>query len=106
MVSPESPQPSRLDRAFEVLSDAQRRRLVYYLVESTDGSTTVEKLCDALDGDSQHIETRLRHVHLPRLEATSIVDYDARTEAVRYSDDAILEKILDCCGELCESIDG
>ncbi len=106
MVSSESPKPSRLDRVFEVLSDAQRRRIVYYLVESTDGFTTVEELCDVLDGDSRHTETRLRHVHLPRLEAMSIVDYDERTGAIRYSDDMLLEDILDCCARHREPIDG
>ncbi|WP_231184874.1 hypothetical protein [Haladaptatus sp. DYF46] len=106
MVSSESPDPSRLDRAFEVLSDAQRRRLVCYLIESTDGSSTVEELCDVLDGDSRHIETRLRHVHLPRLEAMSIIDYDERTGAIRYSNNVILEDVLDCCARYCDPIDG
>lgn len=86
-----------LDRVFETLSDGQRRRMLIYLSESSDGTATVEELVELLGDDPYRTETRLRHVHLPRLKATSAVDYDDRTETIRYRGGPLLERMIDCC---------
>ncbi len=89
----------RLDQTFETLSDEQRRHVLYYLAESSDGTATVGELVELLGGDSFRTEVRLRHVHIPHLRSTAVVDYDGRTETVRYQGSSLLERILDCCFE-------
>lgn len=86
-----------LDETFETLSDEQRRQLLYYLSESSDGTATVEELIELLGGNSQQTEIRLRHVHIPYLRDTAMVDYDDRTETVRYRGTPFLERIIECC---------
>lgn len=97
--SRDSPDSSNLDSVFETFSDDQRRRLLCHLSESPDGTATVDELRDVLDGDSRRTETRLRHVHLPHLESLSLVEYDERSETVRYRENPLLEELLDCCFE-------
>lgn len=80
---------TRLDEVFTLLSDGDRRRLLYYLREH--GSATRTELADVLagwlatdrpdgvvgDGQHQRIESTLYHQHLPRLREKGIVDVRA-----------------------------
>ncbi|WP_435151493.1 DUF7344 domain-containing protein [Haladaptatus sp. DFWS20] len=88
----------RLDTVFDALSNGERRRMVQYLTEATDGTATVEELA-ALGDDPTQSKVRLRHIHLPRLSATKVVEYDERSETVRYRGSPFLERVLDCCLE-------
>ena len=92
---------ARLDQTFEALSDEQRRRLLHYLSESSDGTATVEELTELLGGDPLQTELRLRHVHIPYLRDTTIIDYDDRTETIRYHGNPLVERVLDNCLEEC-----
>ncbi|WP_458185181.1 DUF7344 domain-containing protein [Haladaptatus sp. NG-WS-4] len=94
MVSPES---DTLDTAFSILSNPHRRRLLSHLADSSDTATTVEELAGLFDDHAT--ELRLRHVHLPLLDATSAVDYDDRTETVRYRESSLVEELLTHCSE-------
>ncbi|WP_245799866.1 DUF7344 domain-containing protein [Haladaptatus litoreus] len=69
-----------------------------HLTNASDGTATLEELA-TLGNDSAGSEVRLRHIHLPRLDAAKLIEYDARTETIRYHDSPLLENILDCCLE-------
>ncbi|KDE58764.1 hypothetical protein EL22_02645 [Halostagnicola sp. A56] len=94
-----------LDLVFNLLSVRRRRYALYYLTEQTDGITTFDKLVDdilAREADSenreehkQQIQTSLQHVHLPRLEDAGILEYDARSDTVRYWQQPTLEEWLE-----------
>ncbi|WP_227352759.1 hypothetical protein [Haladaptatus salinisoli] len=85
-----------LDTIFTVLSDSDRRDVLSHLADSPDDTATVEELAGVLR-DDPNAEIRLRHVHLPRLAATAMIDYDARTGAVRYRGCSLAETLLRCC---------
>ncbi|WP_323190733.1 hypothetical protein [Halostella sp. PRR32] len=78
-----------LDNVFEVLADQRRRNLLRYLLEC-DPPATVTEMADALlaDAGTEEVEERrnlrisLHHVHLPKLDETGFVDYDAETNRV------------------------
>lgn len=75
------------DELFRVLSNAARRRILGYLLETTQ--TTIEEVVDVLVGwaasetglvgpeDREVIEAGLYHVHLPALSDAGLVAYDA-----------------------------
>ncbi|WP_266075113.1 ArsR/SmtB family transcription factor [Haladaptatus caseinilyticus] len=86
----------RLDAVFSALSDRKRRRIIDHLSKETDGTATVSELA-ALSDDPTHSQVHLRHVHLPRLNETKLVEYDARSETVRYRGNQSLEKVISCC---------
>ncbi|WP_227375386.1 hypothetical protein [Haladaptatus halobius] len=85
-----------LDTVFSVLSDSQRHHLLAHLSDSSDEPTTVEELAGVFQNEP-NAEVLLRHVHLPRLAATALVDYDARTGTVRYRGCQLAETLLECC---------
>jgi hypothetical protein len=76
-----------LDDEFEALAASRRRRALYVL-SRTDDSTTLADLADAVaslpddDGDPEEVAASLHHVHLPKLAALDVVDYDADDDAV------------------------
>lgn len=71
-----------------LLSDVHRRRLLYYFVEQPRGVTTVGELVEHLrseaDVNRDRLKTQLVHNHLPRLATHDVVEYDRRSETVRY----------------------
>lgn len=74
------------DVLFDVLGDQTRRRLLWYLLD--ESSASVDELTDVLVGwelagswvvDTDRrgrIAASLHHVHLPKLVAAGLVDYD------------------------------
>ncbi|MFB6179496.1 MAG: ArsR family transcriptional regulator [Halorientalis sp.] len=84
-----------LDQLFEVLSNRERRRILYYLREH--GTATRRELVDVLAGwaatDREHaattpddwsqLATAVHHVHLPKLVDTELVAFDPETGIVR-----------------------
>jgi DNA-binding transcriptional ArsR family regulator len=91
----------RIDVVFEVLADARRRRIVRLLRTREDGVATVPELTEALavrepgDREPSRITVSLRHVHLPKLDATGVVEYAADQSQVRYADPPLVEHLLD-----------
>ena len=83
-----------LDQIFEVLSHRRRRYVLYYLRHVSDGVASIEDIathvaqfeCTSENADDHQasILTSLQHVHLPKLEEAGVVEYDERSEMVRY----------------------
>ncbi|MFD1562446.1 hypothetical protein ACFR99_02535 [Haloarchaeobius amylolyticus] len=114
-----------LDLVFDLLSNSRRRYALYYLNEQPDGVATLETLTEnvvsleqltgAADGDTdanarvqtdcdyggdttaQHprIRLELTHTHLPKLEDAGVLEYDQRSEMVRYWGQPSIEEWLE-----------
>jgi hypothetical protein len=95
------PNVERIDAVFEVLADARRRRIVRILRARETDVVPVPELAEALavrepgDAGSSQLVVSLRHVHLPKLEATDVVEYAADQSQVRYADPPLVEHLLD-----------
>lgn len=96
-----------LDTVFEVLSDRRQRYVLYALYRTEGGVMTVDELARRVsrtedDGRTlvgeQHIERivdDLRERHLPKLVDAGVVEYDDRSETVRYYERPALEEWLE-----------
>lgn len=88
-----------LDQVFELLSNSRRRYALYYLTDQSDGVATLETLTEHVVALEQRlgtvngthttdrhtsVRTALTHTHLPKLEDAGVLDYDRRSETVRY----------------------
>lgn len=94
-----------VDATLELLGDHERRALLQFLRETTGSTASVQDLIPQL---RQHIaertgervsrdqiKIRLYHTHLPRLANTGIIEYDARSEELKYYSNDRLEAWLD-----------
>jgi hypothetical protein len=94
------PSEERVDAVFGVLSDARRRRTIRVL-RTREGAVSVPALAEALaarepgDPDPDRLVVSLQHVHLPKLEATGIVEYTSDRSQVRYGGGPLVEGLLD-----------
>jgi hypothetical protein len=61
-------------------------------IDLVDAVVAHEPETDA--GDRETIRTGLYHVHLPKLAEAGVIDYDTRSETVRYSQQPLLEECL------------
>ncbi|AZH23940.1 DUF7344 domain-containing protein [Haloplanus aerogenes] len=91
----------QLDAVFEVLADARRRRIIRIL-RTQDGDTVpVPALAQTLatreptDPEPDQLVISLRHVHLPKLDATGVIEYTAERSQVRYCGPSLVERLLD-----------
>ena len=81
-----------LDELFEVLANGHRRRLLGYFDDTDDDvgafSDLVEHVADESDAvsndDRERVAVNLHHNHVPKLEDANLVEYDPRSETVRY----------------------
>lgn len=91
---------TRVDAVFDALSDARRRRVIRAL-QAHDAPVSVQALAEALaarepgDPDPDRLVVSLQHVHLPKLDATGVVEYAPEQSRVRYEDPALVEQLLD-----------
>lgn len=95
----------RLDSELEVLSSRERREILHFFVTTDTETATVETLSGQLTqvwadgGDDQPpteaVRARLHHVHLPKLADCGLVEYDSRSNTVRYHPDDRVEELLE-----------
>lgn len=88
-----------LDTVLEVLSNERRRLVLEYLLRR-DESATVEELIDHVVAESRPVERRrpddlrsrfggrLRHVDLPKMDDTGLIEYDRARQVVSATDAA------------------
>ncbi|WP_456071277.1 DUF7344 domain-containing protein [Haladaptatus caseinilyticus] len=77
-----------LNTTFDLLRNDQRRCILNELHQTDDSAVSLETLIsevsEVVETPRQSIETEIRHVHLPKLRDNGVVEYDPRTEMVRY----------------------
>ena len=94
-----------LDTYLELVADRRRRRIIHYLRQAANNTTTfdclVDQLWDDLGGENdpprnrEQIALELHHTHLPKLAAHDVVEYDQGSGTVRYHPDEGVEAVLD-----------
>lgn len=99
----------RLDDILAVLSDRRRRDLLYHLVgtEVTDVDTLTRNAAamfeqtpaeDVPSEIREQVRVELVHSHLPKLADVGVIEFDPRSEAVRYRDvPPVLGRLLEAC---------
>jgi hypothetical protein len=84
---------------FKVLADPHRRYTMYYLAtmdgETVDFPSLVETLNERVTTSSERLEIDLRHVHLPKLADHNLIEYDERSETIRYRGGERVETVLE-----------
>ncbi|ADB63572.1 hypothetical protein Htur_4803 (plasmid) [Haloterrigena turkmenica DSM 5511] len=98
-----------VDAVFELLASNQRRDMLHVLRDDPEKTATVTELITHLmDQEAQRTGTRpgrdqlemtVHHIHLPKLTDAGIVEYDARSQELRYWPDKRLEALLDYISE-------
>ena len=92
-----------IDEVFELLADWRRRAVVLHFADAGVSAAMVDELVTAVTqrgtncpvlsvGDESAVRTDLVEVHLPRLDEAGILDFDRRSESVRYWGQPTLEK--------------
>ena len=93
---------SEIDVLLEALADPHRRGILAALVEADDDVAAFSELIDrvlARDDVSERsrdrVATSLFHRHLPKLADADLVEYDERSETVRYRGEPVAEQWLE-----------
>ena len=96
-----------LDTTFELLSNARRRYLLYYLVTMDSPVAEIDAAVNAVatyeashpntdtPPTQENIEIDLQHRHLPKLANAGIIDFDPRHGTIRYTGTPALEEWVD-----------
>ncbi|MFC7138679.1 hypothetical protein ACFQMA_02365 [Halosimplex aquaticum] len=96
-----------IDTVFDALADWRRREVCQFFRETDVSTATVDELAMLLaacepaglgetDGRThEEFATELTETHLPRLDAAGVVDYDDRSDTVRYWGQPTVEKWLE-----------
>lgn len=100
---------SEVDLLFEVLADRRRRLVLGYLESTDDGVAEYDELVDhVLAGTStdaaepdarKRIAADLHHRHLPKLADSDLIEYDRRSETVRYRGAEAVPELLDLASD-------
>lgn len=84
-----APPAGSLDGIFELLRPERRRNALYALYQRAD-AVAVADLAEAVasreDADPERVTAALYHVHLPKLAAAGVVDFDREEGRVRLAD--------------------
>lgn len=103
-MSQQSPSVST-EKALRLVADPRRRSILSQLIDSEETEITTDSLVDriipenpppestATHADSLRID--VHHNHLPQLEDANLVEYDPRTETIRYIPNERVERIVE-----------
>lgn len=101
-----------IDTVFDALADWRRREVCQFFKEGDVSTATVDELAMLLAGceptglhgpdgrTHEEFATELTETHLPRLDAAGVVDYDDRSDTVRYWGQPTVEKWLEHVAEV------
>ncbi|MDZ7730153.1 MAG: hypothetical protein U5K37_03105 [Natrialbaceae archaeon] len=89
-----------LDFVFELLASSRRRLVLYRLNEARDGTAKLEDLARYIsvyenESSLESIQLALEHTHLPKLVAAGIVEFDPRSDTIRYWSHPSIEEWLE-----------
>lgn len=105
-VPPRETPESALDVWLDVLADPRCRYVLHYFTKTVGQVATVDELATSLHASGKLRPTRperaaedyvtvtLHHTVLPKLDEAGVLDYDARTQTVRYREHPALERWL------------
>lgn len=84
-----------LDESLTLLANSQCRAILEYFHNSSENVASVEDLADEISDNREAEQTviRLHHSTLPKLADAGIIEYDTRSQTVRYRSDSELESL-------------
>lgn len=93
-----------VDETLQLLANHNRRKLLQHLLSHEKDLVTVPELVEILetqlepraisDGGDGRVETRLHHVHLPKLADAGVITFDRTNGTVTYQGDQLVESLL------------
>jgi len=100
-----------IDEVFGLLADWRRRAVCRYFVESTTSTAEVNTIATAVaqrgmgragitDTEMSAVREALVEEHLPHLDRAGVLDFDERSESVRYWGQPTVEKWVEHADEL------
>ncbi|WP_227380691.1 helix-turn-helix domain-containing protein [Haladaptatus halobius] len=90
-----------LDTACELLANATRRSVMQYFTAEETAVAELDELIDHIHEKVNDVtgpkqaRTPLVHMHLPKLADAGVIEYDERSETIRYRDSDRLETFLE-----------
>lgn len=93
-----------VDTTLRLIADEERRRVLAKLIDQPDDVVSVEELTDQMTvlspggvaaTESDRSRSKLKHDILPRLDDANVVEYDWRSETVRYHPNDRLERLFE-----------
>lgn len=95
-----------VDEQLQLLANVHRRRVLEYLRRGRRQVASVDELAEhlrshqgrgssATDRDRDRLRIVLVHLYLPQLDEQGVVDWDRRTDEVRYREPEVVELVLD-----------
>ena len=76
-------EPERLDVQLELVSDVQRRELLLSLLERSPQDDGARSGGVSMRDDGRRRQIQMKHVHLPKLAAADLVNWDREAGACR-----------------------
>lgn len=97
--------PLSLDVLLDVLASERRRALIAHLRDQPESTASFEAATRAVlkkiarkqgyQPNHDDIQSSLQHHHIPKLEDAGVVDYDSRTQTIRYHENERLETVYE-----------
>lgn len=90
----------RLDRLCTALATDERRAVLAYFPSSDDDDVSFDDLVewmvarDTLPHDRETVALTLHHKTLPKSADSGLVDYDDRSQGIRYRGDPLVERVV------------
>jgi len=101
--------PLSLDAILDILANQHRRALLEYLMDRPGNAGPFEEATKHIvlrigqkqgaQPNHDDVQVALQH-HLPKLADAGVVDYDVRSQMIRYHEDERLETAYDRVGDL------
>ncbi|WP_226004051.1 DUF7344 domain-containing protein [Natrinema salinisoli] len=100
----EETQSVSAETALRVVADPCRRSILSQLIDSEEVVVPMKTLVDRIapenpppEATGAHATSLLidvHHIHLPKLAAANVIEYDPRAKTIRYTPDERLERVL------------
>lgn len=94
-----------IDATLEILASRERRYILSYLADSSEATASTDELVEHIVRaetermdempNRDDLESSLYHIHLPKLTDSGLLEYDPRSQQLRYWGDERLEKWLE-----------
>jgi hypothetical protein len=86
----------KCDELLELLCHRHRRQILRFLDNRPTNTATVDELVSHVDSPSgeSSLSTRMHHVHLPKLADSGLIEWDSRSETVRYYPEPLCQDML------------
>lgn len=98
----ESTDFGRIDDAYRLLANRHRRATLAFFADSSSDVASLDEIAEGISehGGEERARIHLHHYALPRLDDADVVEYDARSNTVRYRGHPDLDVVKESIVEL------